>query len=258
MDSQHGELSATLVMRRFFEALRTENLMAVELWANHPEFDGGSVKYDRIFDKLVGEGKLSLNTIEWLLNHTRHTHDSFFRRNEERKKHNVTTWRGHVCSWGRGWVNDFDTMSEQQRRCVIVLHELGWMLPSMDLLKHPNRWPFLQEVASPARVLEMALTKPSEYVKNKYVQHPFCMPLVKLLLAQGNLDLSKCGDELLREYKSDEGRALALKLIRARDTNIPMPKEFTDFMQHVVEQYKWYLRVAQDLPTLLESKTLDP
>ena len=258
MDSQHEELSATLVMRRFFEALRTENLMAVELWANHPEFDGGKVNYGKTFDDLVGEGKLSMDTIEWLLEHAKHSKAGFFNPPERKKRHG--TWRAHVCSWVRGWMNEdnFATMTPQQRRIVVAVHQLGWLTASMKLLKSPAHWELLQECATPAKVLELALTEPNEYVKNKFVTKPFCRALVHVLLDKGNLDLTACGDELVREYKSDEGCALALKLIKARDTNVPMPREFTSFLQDVIEKHKLYQRVARDLPHLLESKTIDP
>jgi hypothetical protein len=107
----------------------------------------------------------------------------------------------------------------------------------------------------------MALTMRTHWEGGKHVKQPICFVLVDTLIAKAPVDLSKCGDELLAQYKSDDaGRAVALRLIRARDTNIPMPKEFTEFIQEVVEQYKWYQRVTQDLPTLIGAKTheIDP
>jgi hypothetical protein len=262
MESQHADLDATVVMRRFFRALNEENLLAAELWAGHDHFDGGSIDYANKFDRWVRDkintSELPMDVLEWLLTYTKGTTRNFFRRGSEyRTRNRGNNWRGVVCDLVREWMRNPRDLSETQKRIARLLYELTWLTPDYELMDSKEGRDWLLKIATPAKLMKMALVVRSGWdtAKSKHVTHPICMPLIETLLAKGPVDLSLCGSELLTQYKKDEGRAIALKLIAQRDTSIPMPTQFTDFIQNVVEQYKWYQRVREDLPTLLGAKT---
>lgn len=266
METQHAEATPTLVMRRFFKALNDGNLMALELWAAHDAFDGGDTNYAKKLDMWVvsqhDAGTLSLEVLEWLLTYTKGRNHSFFRRpyeqNGRRRGGRTDNWRGVVCDIVRKWMMHPANMTVVQKRIARLTHEIDWLAPTYELLDSDAGRDWLSMISSPARIMEMALTRRTSWKEGKSVPGPICMPMIERLLAKGPVDLTLCGDELLREYKSDENRPLALRLIAHRDTSFPMPAQFTQFIKETIDGYKWYQRMKQDLPTLLKAKTNEP
>lgn len=262
MTDENKEMTPSLVMRRFFVALKTENLMAAELLATHENFDGGDVDYSKTLTKLVTEG-LSTATLEWLLTYAKGSKTRFFRPSGEyagRRRHSGNNWRGWICDMVRRWMTTPMNLTDEQRRIARLVYDIGWLTPDLGLMDSPAGRDWLLKISTPDKLLKMALTVRTSWERGKHVTQPICSVLVDMLIAKGPPDLSLCGSELLAQYKDDVGRAVALRLIRARDTSIPMPREFTAFITEVVEQYKWYQRVTQDLPTLIGAKTneIDP
>jgi len=265
METQHAEATPALVMRRFFKALNDGNLMALELWAAHDAFDGGGTNYAKKLDKWAvsqhAAGTLSLEVLEWLLTYTKGRPHSFFRRFHERdgrRNNRGNNWRGVVCDTVREWMKNPADMTVVQKRIARLTYEVNWLTPSYELLDSDAGRDWLLTVSNPAHIMEMALTRRISWKEGKSIPGPICMPMIERLLAKGPVDLTLCGDELLHEYKSDENRPLALRLIAHRDTSLLMPKQFTQFIKEIIDGYKWYQRMKQDLPTLLKAKTNEP
>jgi len=253
--SQHEDVSTKLVMQRFFRALKDENLLGAELWAGHKNFAHGEDDYGLVFDKLVQSGKLGMDTIEWLLTYTKGTHNTFFKRAREHRKrrYNMQTWRGTMVDRIRAWQQNLVNVEPAQKRCIRLGYELGWLSASQDLVHSAEGRAWLLEVLSGHKVLKMALHRNYDYDKKTY--SPICRELVDALIKRGEVDLDSVGDELVSQYKSKDGRAIALQLIAHRDRSKPMPAAFTDFIKEVLLQHEHYLNLQQDLPTLLEGKT---
>jgi hypothetical protein len=247
-------------MKRFFAALKTENLMAAELLAVHENFNGGDVDYQRTFGKLINDddNPLSLATFEWLLTFAKGCNIGFFRPGNEytyrRRSSNTNNWRGHVCDMVRRWMHKPSDLTDEQKRIARLTYDLGWLLPDTDLRDTEAGREWLKETAPPDRLLEIALAERTRYERGKPVTDPVCMPLINWLIDKGPLDLSRCGNELVREYHRED-RTLALRLIRHRDPAQKMPKQFTDLIQEVLQKYKLYQKLQQDMPTLLGAKT---
>lgn len=262
MTEEYKELTPTLVMRRFFAALKAENLMAAELLATHENFDGGDADYSKAFGKMLENHSLSMPTFEWLLTFAKGASRGFWRPTGESTgytRRSGNNWRGHVCDRVRKWMREPTNMTDEQRRIARLTYDLGWLQPGFELLDSELGRDWLKEIVAPDRLLEMALTKRTGWDGGKHVVQPICTSMIEWLLAKGSVDLSRCGDELVREYQSD-GHILALRLIKSRDPDKKMPKEFTDMIQDVVLKYKLYQKLQRDLPILLGAKTheIDP
>jgi hypothetical protein len=255
MPQEDKELTPRLVMKRFFHALTTENLMAAELLAVHEQFNGGDVDYTRKLNTLVCEDMLSTATIEWLLSFAKGSNLGFFKPGGEYssyRRRSGNNWRGHLCDKVRRWMQHPDKLT----------YDMRWLSPDVSMLDSESGQAWLKEITPPDRLLELALFERSHMEGGQRVTHPPCLPVIDWLIAKGPLDLSKCGDEIVREYtsKKEGGRALALRLLRHRDPEQKMPKEVTDMIQEVLQKYKLYQKLQQDLPTLLGAKTheIDP
>ena len=265
--SQHEGLSTTLVMRRFFAALQEENLMAAELWIGHPNFAASKPSsksdgpdYYLKLDKLVGEGRLSLDTIAWLLLQAKTT--AFFRRANEQRRRRLYTWRGHIAMRMRNWItaNLTELMQhEDQVRCCKLAYELGWLTPEHSYLQTDIGRKWLLLMASPAKALALALHREFDYKLRTHSAPNY--ELIDALIAKGPLDLSEAGGKMVAQYKEDGegklGRALVLRLIENRDRSQPMPDAFTDMITEAITLHKLYLKLSEDLPTLLGAKTYE-
>jgi hypothetical protein len=256
--AEEKEMTPSLVMRRFFTALKNENLMAAELLATHDLFDGGDVDYGRTFGKMLNEHPLTMPTIEWLLTFAKGSNRGFWNPAGEYNgygRRSGNNWRGHICDKVRLWMRHAAGMNDEQRRIARLTYELKWQDPSFEFLDSESGREWLQQIVKPARLLEMALSERGYYEGGKHMTKPLCLPMIERLIEQGPVDISQSGEELVREYQRDAGRALVVRIIAHRDTSKPMPKAFTSFVQDVLEKYKMYQHLSRDLSTLLKAKT---
>lgn len=259
--TQYDATPTELVMRRFFKALQDANFMAMELWADHPRFDHGKTSLKKL-DTLVGTKTLSMDVIEWLLQRAREEGLSDIWRpgRETRYRSNHNNWRGHVCDWGREWLQVKPYPNDPaQVRCLKLMFNLGWLYVPFDSWSSTAAGKeFLLEVVSPARVLNFAMAEGRRYINSRMVSTKPNDDLIDLLLERKLVDVSLCGEELVRDFKKEDdpvAQQRVLRLLAARDRSKPMPQAFTEYIQQVITGYKEYQRVAKCLPQLLGAKS---